>query len=216
MTSSLSSLIPPLGHERAADRLCRGKARIILVSPLQGTWPTEGAAFELWHHRGGRRLEGLDYTCSKIPMGPWAWAFIGPFFLRDIHHTRPSAALQMSYLGPASMTLICPSRRSAWIFILAWMWSQSKGFPGSGHICEEYQEFHQSLSLWLFLENNYITAKAMKCAEGHCLVNEGLQTILFQFLKIYFLHLQFIWNHVYSGQWCYKTLTWDFRESMVW
>lgn len=57
---------------------------------------------------------------------------------------------------------------------------------------EEIKSFIKSLHFWLLLKNNCIAAKAMKCTEGHCFMNGSLSSNLFQLLKIYFLHLEFM------------------------
>ncbi|XP_004413559.1 PREDICTED: interferon-inducible GTPase 1-like [Odobenus rosmarus divergens] len=57
---------------------------------------------------------------------------------------------------------------------------------------EEIKSFTKSLNFWLLVQDDSIADKTMKCAECYCLVHGGLPSTLFQFFKIYFLHLKFI------------------------
>nr|XP_025844749.1 T-cell-specific guanine nucleotide triphosphate-binding protein 1-like [Vulpes vulpes] len=57
---------------------------------------------------------------------------------------------------------------------------------------EEIKSFTKSLDFWLLVKDDSIVAKAMKCVECYCSVNGGLSSTVFQFFKIYFLHLKFI------------------------
>ncbi|XP_039081740.1 T-cell-specific guanine nucleotide triphosphate-binding protein 2-like [Hyaena hyaena] len=61
-----------------------------------------------------------------------------------------------------------------------------------GMSLEEIKSFTKSLNFWLFVKDDSIAAKAMKCAESYCSINGGLPSTIFQFFKIYFLHLKFI------------------------
>ncbi|NIG61810.1 interferon-inducible GTPase [Pontoporia blainvillei] len=61
-----------------------------------------------------------------------------------------------------------------------------------GTSVQEIKSSTKSLDFWLFVKNDSIAAKAMKCAESFCSVNRGFRSSIFQFLKIYFLCLKFI------------------------
>ncbi|XP_059864158.1 interferon-gamma-inducible GTPase 10-like [Delphinus delphis] len=61
-----------------------------------------------------------------------------------------------------------------------------------GTSVQEIKSSTKSLDFWLFVKNDSIAAKAMKCAESFCSVNGGLRSSVFQFLKVYFLRLKFI------------------------
>ncbi|XP_008681961.2 T-cell-specific guanine nucleotide triphosphate-binding protein 2-like [Ursus maritimus] len=61
-----------------------------------------------------------------------------------------------------------------------------------GMSVEEIKSFTKSLNFWLLVKDDSIIARAMNCVECYCSVNGGLPSTLFQFLKIYILHLKFI------------------------
>ncbi|EFB18271.1 hypothetical protein PANDA_020735, partial [Ailuropoda melanoleuca] len=57
---------------------------------------------------------------------------------------------------------------------------------------EDIKSFTKSLTIRFLIQDDSIADKAMKCAESFCSVNGGLPSTIFQFFKIYFLHLKFI------------------------
>ncbi|XP_022376872.1 T-cell-specific guanine nucleotide triphosphate-binding protein 1-like isoform X1 [Enhydra lutris kenyoni] len=57
---------------------------------------------------------------------------------------------------------------------------------------EDIKSFTKSLNVQFLVQDDNIGEKAMKCAECYCSVNGGLPSTIFQFFKIYFLHLKFI------------------------